>query len=67
MTWIIITLPLMLLAIAIATVPVLVTMVRDDRARRADAIEAQASALARVSNVHADYTDVESDRELIAA
>jgi uncharacterized protein (UPF0333 family) len=67
MTWIIITFPLMLLAIAIATVPVLVTMARDDKTRRADAVESQADVLVRVAKVYADYAEPANEEELIAA
>jgi uncharacterized protein (UPF0333 family) len=67
MTWIIITFPLMLLAIAIATVPVLVTMARDDKTRRAAAVESQADALVRVAKVYADYAEAVNEEELIAA
>ncbi len=40
MTWFVVILPAMLLAVAVAVVPVLVTTIRDERERRAPALAA---------------------------
>ncbi|HET9092362.1 MAG TPA: hypothetical protein VFN50_08130 [Acidimicrobiales bacterium] len=53
MTWFFVILPAMLLALAAAVVPVLVTMVRDERERRA-AAQAAADRLRTADRGHGD-------------